>query len=123
MTDMRTALQLETSQIKNTSSQNDVKKVSDFDEVRTERIQYSYYMFVLQLIQTIKNENARLSQEMRELSRLAKLEAALDADPTAVVSFEITYIVFFRVSTYRTRNIVSWLMHFFLNKCFPGLRW
>lgn len=69
MTDMRTALQLEGTQVKNPSSQNDVKKVSDFDE----------------LIQTIKNENARLSQEMKELSRLAKLEAALDADPTAVV--------------------------------------
>ncbi|CAI4225917.1 unnamed protein product [Auanema sp. JU1783] len=33
----------------------------------------------------IKEENARLSSQMAELTRLARLEAALDADPNAVV--------------------------------------
>ncbi|CCD66629.2 Coiled-coil domain-containing protein 51 [Caenorhabditis elegans] len=40
---------------------------------------------VKKLLTTIREENARLSKEMRELSRLAQLEAALDADPTSVV--------------------------------------
>lgn len=67
LTDMRKALQLEGPN--STLSQSEVKKVSDLDK----------------LLAAIREENARLSQEMRELSRLAKLEAALDADPTAVV--------------------------------------
>ncbi|PIC33892.1 hypothetical protein B9Z55_013708 [Caenorhabditis nigoni] len=69
LTDMRKALQLEGSQSTEALQQSDVKKVSDLDKLLT----------------AIREENARLSQEMRELSRLAKLEAALDADPTAVV--------------------------------------
>ncbi|CAP26551.2 Protein CBG05768 [Caenorhabditis briggsae] len=69
LTDMRKALQLEGSKSPEELQQSDVKKVSDLDKLLT----------------AIREENARLSQEMRELSRLAKLEAALDADPTAVV--------------------------------------
>ncbi|UMM28164.1 hypothetical protein L5515_011123 [Caenorhabditis briggsae] len=69
LTDMRKALQLEGSKSQEELQQSDVKKVSDLDKLLT----------------AIREENARLSQEMRELSRLAKLEAALDADPTAVV--------------------------------------
>ncbi|CAO4373713.1 unnamed protein product [Caenorhabditis nigoni] len=69
LTDMRKALQLEGSQSTEALQQSDVKKVSDLDKLLT----------------AIREENARLSQEMRELSRLAKLEVALDADPTAVV--------------------------------------
>ncbi|CAL2040208.1 unnamed protein product [Caenorhabditis brenneri] len=69
LADMRKALQLEGSKSSEALSHSDVKKVSDLDK----------------LLSTIREENARLSQEMRELSRLAQLEAALDADPTAVV--------------------------------------
>uniref|UniRef100_A0A8R1IJW9 Uncharacterized protein n=1 Tax=Caenorhabditis japonica TaxID=281687 RepID=A0A8R1IJW9_CAEJA len=69
LTDMRKALQLEPNPDGPAIPQTDVKKVSDFDK----------------LLAAIREENARLTKEMRELSRLAKLEAALDADPTAVV--------------------------------------
>ncbi|CAI2350363.1 unnamed protein product [Caenorhabditis sp. 36 PRJEB53466] len=68
LSDMRNALQLE-AHPSETATHTDVKKVSDLDK----------------LLAAIREENARLSQEMKELSRLAKLEAALDADPTAVV--------------------------------------
>uniref|UniRef100_A0A1I7V082 Coiled-coil domain-containing protein 51 n=1 Tax=Caenorhabditis tropicalis TaxID=1561998 RepID=A0A1I7V082_9PELO len=68
LSEMRKALQVEGTN-SDTLSQSDVKKVSDIDKLLT----------------AIREENARLSQEMRELSRLAQLEAALDADPTAVV--------------------------------------
>ncbi|CAB3406932.1 unnamed protein product [Caenorhabditis bovis] len=54
---------------KPTNGATDVSQVSDISK----------------LVEVIKEENKRLSQEMKELSRLAKLEAALDADPTAVV--------------------------------------
>ncbi|VDL71452.1 unnamed protein product [Nippostrongylus brasiliensis] len=68
MTEMRDALKLDTLKIEPAHSS------SHYENVSQEKV-----------IAAIREENARLSAQMAELTRLARLEASLNADPNAVV--------------------------------------
>lgn len=65
ITEMRDVLKLDTLKIEPTHN---------FENVSEEKV-----------IAAIREENARLSAQMAELSRMARLEASLNADPNAVV--------------------------------------
>ncbi|CAI5449442.1 unnamed protein product [Caenorhabditis angaria] len=68
LTDIRKALQLEAKNERAVGKSN-VSQVHDSEK----------------LLSAIQEENAKLLREMKELSRLAKLEAALEGDPSSAV--------------------------------------
>ncbi|KAK5984152.1 Coiled-coil domain-containing protein 51 [Trichostrongylus colubriformis] len=69
-----------------TSFITEMRDVMKLDSVKLEPSHASFEnVSDEKIIATIREENARLSAQMEEISRLARLEASLNADPNAVV--------------------------------------
>ncbi|VDM69154.1 unnamed protein product, partial [Strongylus vulgaris] len=78
ITEMRDVLKLDQLRIEKSDP-------SKFENVSAEKVNNKMLMKVFQAIAAIREDNARLSTQMEELARLARIEVSLDSDPNAVV--------------------------------------